>query len=139
MIPPYIGDRLDMARSFAAEIADAVDAAGDGCDILLCGSSLDPENHSPHDMDLAVVLWTGQSTCLAATSLRTAMPDARIDAGKSYVKAREATRSPVHLWLLSKKDISGDKRIQETLLSGRQYDRKSSNWMQPIHALSITQ
>lgn len=131
-IPICISDRLDMARALATDIVDAVKDAYQGCDILLCGSSLDPENRSPNDMDLAVVSSTDQSHRMAVANLRIAFPDARIDVRKNYSKIKGVPCSPVHLWLLRKKDVSEDKRIQETLMSGRQYDKSSNNWIQPI-------
>lgn len=129
IIPNSILERIALAHSIATEIIDAVTAPAPGCDVLFCGSSLDPEKQCPNDLDLAVVSTTEEDHLSAVANLKDAFPDARIDIGKDYTDDKTIPRNSIHLWLLRRKEVTESSRIQHTLLSGRKFDKNSGNWI----------
>ena len=107
-IPRNLSERLATASPIATQIINLLNMSQVQCDVFLCGSSLKPDNHNPHDMDFAVVLpMTHNFTVLSLSAhLRSLFPTARIDYGKNYKKPSGMPSEQLHLWALTTEDVS---------------------------------
>ena len=132
VIPRNLSGRLETASPIATQIIRLLNTSRDQCEVLLCGSSLNPDNQRPRDMDFAVVQPMIHDFTAIASRLRNLFPMARIDCGKHYRTPARVSGERLHLWLLSEEDFTTNERIQRTLRSGRLFDRNSNKWMQPI-------